>query len=125
MMITKKYELIEGSEILVTGNPMYRIRALINIKDFVRAGDLGGYVESEENLSHDGDAWVADAAAAFGGARVYEDACLFSNAWLYGKAQAYGNASVGGEARVYGCAKICGKAYVSGDALIRDGLISG
>jgi len=124
-MTSKKYELIEGSEILVTGNPLYRIRALIDIGDSVKAGDLGGFVESEKNLSHDGDAWVADAAAAFGGARVYEDACLFSNAWLYGNAQAYGNASIGGNARIYGCTQVCGKASVSGDARIRGGLISG
>ena len=40
---------------------LYRIKAL---KDFgnVKKGDLGGYVEREENLSHSGDCWIYDKA---------------------------------------------------------------
>ena len=42
---------------------LYRIQAL---KDFARAkaGDIGGYIESESNLSQSGNAWV------YGDARV-------------------------------------------------------
>ena len=36
---------------------MYRIKSLIDFED-VKAGDLGGYVEKEENLSQSGNAWV-------------------------------------------------------------------
>ena len=45
----KKYKLLARAE-----NGLYRIRALRDIPEIdVKAGDLGGYVESENNLSHD------------------------------------------------------------------------
>ena len=56
----------------------------------VKEGELGGYVEKEENLDHDGNAWV------------YGDAWVYGNAWVYGDARVYGNARVYGDARVYG-----------------------
>jgi hypothetical protein len=44
----KKYELVSDRQIIVAGTTLYRIRAL---KDFgnVKAGDLGGFVRSEDN----------------------------------------------------------------------------
>jgi hypothetical protein len=78
-----------------------RIRALVAISAMsVVPGDLGGYVETEKNLSHEGNAWV------------------FGNAQVYGNAWVSGNARVSGDARVYGDAQVCGDARVSGDASI-------
>ena len=37
----------------------YRIVALRDFGD-VKAGDLGGFVEFESNLSHDGDCWIGE-----------------------------------------------------------------
>ena len=64
----KKYELTDES-ILIDGCSIYRIKAL---KDFgrVKAGDLGGFVEREKNLSHEGDCWVCGDAQVFENARV-------------------------------------------------------
>lgn len=46
----KKYELTESY------GTFWRIRALRYIPRYgVRPGDLGGWIESEENLSQDGD----------------------------------------------------------------------
>lgn len=53
----KKFELT-GEFKMLFGTRLFRIRALANFGD-VACGDLGGYVEKEENLSHDGDAWVS------------------------------------------------------------------
>ena len=54
----KKYELTDES-ILVEGRRLYRIRALIDIPAHkVKAGDFGGYIESEEALSQYGTCWV-------------------------------------------------------------------
>lgn len=70
----KKYELTD-IKIEVLGKTLFRIRALRDIKNFViEKGDLGGYIEKEENLGHDGDAWVSGDAWVFGDARVYGDA---------------------------------------------------
>ena len=38
---------------------LHRIKALIDILRWgVKAGDLGGYIQSENNLSQNGDCWV-------------------------------------------------------------------
>ena len=76
----KKYELTSETKI-VFGHILYRIKALSSF-GCVSAGDLGGFLESEKNLSQNGDAWV------YGNAEVYGDA------WVYGDARVYGNAEV-------------------------------
>lgn len=40
----------------------------------MKAGELGGYVEKEENISQDGNAWVYGNAEVSGNARVSGDA---------------------------------------------------
>ncbi len=67
------------------GHTLYRIRAL---KDFgtVKAGDLGGFIESENNLSQDGLCWVADNAKVFGDARIFADAVVEDDAQVFDKA---------------------------------------
>src|SRR5260364_283528 len=55
------------------GRTLYRIRALRDFK-YVWIGQLGGYIEKEENLSHEGEAWVFDNARVFGDARVFGNA---------------------------------------------------
>ncbi len=62
----KKFELTTDTKPFL-GRKLFRIKALISFGD-VKAGDLGGYIEKESNLSHDGNAWV------YGNARVYGDA---------------------------------------------------
>ena len=61
----KKYELLAGDCLRAGDRTVYRIRALRDFGD-VRRGDLGGYVESEDNLSHSGESWVYDAAQIYG-----------------------------------------------------------
>ena len=55
----------------------------------------GGWIESEKNLSQEGNA------------KVCEDAKVFGDAWVCGDAQVFG------DARVYGEARVCGDARVS------------
>ena len=68
----KKFELTTDF-IAPFGVKLFRIKALIEFGT-VKAGELGGYIEKEENLSQKGDAWVC------GNARVY------GNAWVCGDA---------------------------------------
>ena len=83
----KKYELTEETT-NIFGKTLHRIRAT---RDFSNghAGDLGGFIEDELNLSHDGDAWV------YGNARVGDEA------WVGGNALVYGNALVKGTRDIY------------------------
>jgi NDP-sugar pyrophosphorylase family protein len=112
----KKYELTEET-LSHGGHTLHRIRAL---RDFpnVQAGDLGGWIEREENLSHDGDAWVYGTAEVCGNARVYGNATVHGNAQVYGDAWVYGNASVGDNARVFSNAQVCAYARVCGNARV-------
>lgn len=85
--MNKKYELLVDDTITFFGWKLFRIKALISFGS-VEAGELGGYVAKEGNLSHEGNAWVSD------------------------NARVYGNAEVCGDARVYGDAEVCGDARV-------------
>ena len=119
-----KYELTDET-IKFSGKTLYRIKAL---KSFgkVKAGDLGGYIQSENNLSQDGNAWVSVNAKVFGEAMVYGNATVHSNAIVrdnakvYGNAQVYNVAMVHDDAQVYGNAQVYSSAIVGGNAKIYD-----
>ena len=64
----KKYEFT-GETKIVVGVTLKRIRALISF-GFVVKGEIGGFIEDEKNLSHDGNAWVAGNARVADNARV-------------------------------------------------------
>ena len=115
----KKYELLKDDTINVCGHTLYRIRAL---KDFgiVKKGDLGGYIEKEENLSHIGNCWIDDIAKVYDNARVYGNARVWNNSRVYGKAMVYDNAYIFGNAEVYDNAKVYDYAWVSEEARIYD-----
>lgn len=124
--MNKKYELTEEINRRLDGTVLHRIRA---VEDFtladgteVHAGDLGGWVEREHNLSHSGNAWVSEAALirgsarVLGSARVYGSAEVYGSAWISGSAQIYGSARVFGDAEVFGSAQIYGLARILGEA---------
>ena len=110
----KKYELTTDTKI-VLGKKLFRIKALVSFGN-VKAGDLGGYVERENNLSHEGKAWVYGDAEVSGDAEVFGDAKVSGNAKVFGDAKVYGKAWVSGNAKVFGDAWVYGNAEVSGNA---------
>ena len=127
----KKYELTEETKTRTDSTVLYRIRALLDIpRHCVKAGDLGGWVEKENNLSQYGDAWVSGNAKISGDARVYgnawvsgnaevsDNAKIFGKAWVSGNAWVYGNACVSNNAKISGDACVSGNAEVSGNANI-------
>lgn len=97
----KKFELTSEFITNIFGTKLFRIKALIEFGN-VKAGELGGFTEKEENLSQDGNAWVYDNARVYGDACVYGDARVCDNARVYGNAWVYGDACVCGDACVYG-----------------------
>ena len=112
----KKFELT-SEFVTFLGKKLFRIRALIEFGD-VKAGELGGYIEKEENLDHGGNAWVYGNAEVYGDAKVYGNAQVSGNAEVYGDAKVYSNAKVSGNAKVYSNAKVSGNAQVSGNAWV-------
>ena len=92
----KKFKLTSEFIVDISGVKLFRIKALIEFGN-VKAGDLGGYIEKEKNLSHMGNAWVSGNARVFGNARVSGDAQVFGNARVSGDAQVFGDARVSGD----------------------------
>ena len=104
--MNEKYELTEEFEEIETWRKgwlqkikVYRIRALRAFAD-VKIGDLGGFVETKQNLSNMGNAWVCGDARVCNNARVYGNAKVYGNAWVRDNAKVYGNAEVCGDAKV-------------------------
>ncbi len=56
-----KYELLKDQSIELASGTAYRIKALKSFGN-VKKGEIGGYVESEDNLSQEGDCWISDNA---------------------------------------------------------------
>lgn len=100
---------------------LHRIRALRSFGK-VNAGDLGGWIEKEENLSHHGTCWVNDDAIVCGDAKVldcaqiYDSAMVYGNALVYDTATVYDNAKIGGNAKVYNHAEIFDRVCVLDNA---------
>jgi carbonic anhydrase/acetyltransferase-like protein (isoleucine patch superfamily) len=109
---TKKYGLTTKTMNL-HGHILHRIMALKSFGD-VQVGDLGGYIESEDNLSHDGNCWVYDKAKVFERAIVLEDAQIRELARVSGDAVIKGRALVNGYARVSGKTTLAKEAKVYG-----------
>jgi len=98
--MSDKYELTQET-IDFNGIILHRIRAL---KDFgsVKAGSLGGFIESEKNLSQEGTCWINDYAKVFDNARVSDNAQVSELARVYDNARINGLAWVSDNARTSG-----------------------
>ena len=101
----KKYEI---TDIVHETYPfLHRIRALRDIGENVKAGDLGGFVEGEHNLETE----LSDSAWIFDDAIACDHAYVSYGSALYGQARAEDDAYLRG-------AVMCGNAYASGFAQI-------
>lgn len=114
----KYYELTDET-INHNGATLHRIRATQDIPLLdVYAGNLGGFVESTDNLR--GVAWVADNAKVYGAANVSGDAHVYDRAVIRDDACVNGNAHVSGTTVVRDSALVGGDAHVQGESEITD-----
>lgn len=64
------------------------LRQIVALRDIprhgVKAGDRGGWIESEDNLAQEGDAWLFDNAVVSGRARIAGDVAVSGRARLSG-----------------------------------------
>ena len=112
-----KYEFT-GETKIVYGRTLRRIKAIVAIGATVAPGDIGGWIESENNLSVYGDAWVYGDALVYGDARVCgnarvcgkEDYMTFKNSWSSGRWFTY---TASNQKWKVGC------FYGTGDELVR------
>lgn len=106
---------------------VYRIQALRDFGD-VKEGDLGGYLESENNLSQEGNCWVYDTSCVLKDARVYDNAIVCKKSYINNSAQVYGNSyveytAVLHNAKIFDNAKIYGRVFIHNDVKVYDNAI--
>lgn len=113
-----KYRLTDDV-IACEGRELFRIEA---IRDFdgVSAGDRGGFIQKDANLSHQGNCWVHNDAKVFDDASVGQDANVFGYARIFESARIADDAVVAGDAQVFGHARIIDRASVSEHARVYD-----
>jgi hypothetical protein len=108
----QKYELFGEVETVKSYNPerLVPVRRIRALKSFgkVKKGDIGGRVESEANLSQEGNCWVSKNSYVVDNARVYEDAIVDGCYRIAGNAQVFGQARLTGGLLLHGTAKISG-----------------
>ena len=100
---------------------LHRIRALRDIGSELKAGDLGGFVESEGNLSFEAedDAWIFNDAIAAGEGHVDKGSVLRERAIVCGCAYASHGTEMSGDSRAED------DAYIRGARLSRCARVSG
>lgn len=106
----KKYELTEDT-IVFKKRTLYRIKRLSD-------GLLGGYIESENNLSQNGSCFVYDRAKVFGKAKILDDAKIRDCAIVFGSAVISKSASIEGSSMAFHNAAIAGAAKISGNVRV-------
>ncbi|MFI3231121.1 MAG: hypothetical protein R3Y29_06200 [bacterium] len=72
---------------------LYRIRAIKSFND-VKAGDLGGYVSGEDNLSQEGNCWIYDDSMVLDYAFIDQNALIFRNSIIRDNARISSNTNI-------------------------------
>lgn len=124
-MVAKKYKIRKDLSCTFDGHKLYRVEAL---KDFgiVKKGNIGGFIEKEDNLSQEDNCWIFLDAKVYGNAKVFENAIIdgfaqvCDNAVVFGKAQVRGHSKVKDNARMEGCSIVKDNAQVYGNSLLLD-----
>lgn len=134
-MNDKKFVLSEEPVKRTIDGYEYLLYRIVATKSFstpyrkINAGDFGGLVSSEENLSQDGNCWIFYDAIVVEDAFVRDNAMVCGSAVVADSALIKGNAFVSGEsvisdfATVRDAAIVTGKSSVFGHALISDNAI--
>ena len=123
----KKYKLTEESKVLEREITVYRIEALkdftlINGKE-VKKGDKGGWLQSEANMSQEGNCWVYEECVMMGNSHRSGDSIGYGNSLQYGNSRQYGNSMQydnsrqGSYSRQYGNSRQYGDSWQYGNSM--------
>lgn len=134
--MNSKYVLTDET-LVHQGVELHRIKALVDVPATddapgVNQGDLGGWVETESNLSAEGNSWVYEGAKVTGNAVVSGDARIVGpmssvtdHAQVSGSSYIEGSVQISGSATVSGSSRITGMAHLAGYTNVRDVLLKG
>lgn len=116
---TFKSCILPEGEMGIVEIKLYRIQALKTFTKpgkygpVIHVGELGGYVETEDNLSQQGSCWIFDKARVKDGGRVLDDA------YVYDKTMVSRNAIIRGES------VIRDRCFVTNQSVINDSTLEG
>lgn len=130
MGTNKKFKLTDETMTTKYGIVLHRIectKTFFPIKGTpIHAGEKGGWVECEENLSQSGNCWVWDNAQVYGcahilnNAQIHDNARINKRAMISGNAQIYDNVCVSDEAIIDSEAVVYNNAYIYGSAIVHE-----
>lgn len=123
---------ISDGETSIVEIKLYRIQALKTFtkpggyNPVVHVGELGGYVESEANLSQEGSCWLFDKARVKDGGKVLDDAIVYDKCLVSRNAIVRGSSVVGGHCFITNQSVIIdsrleGNVIVNGHSTIHSG----
>lgn len=129
----KKYSLVKDGA-------LFQVVSKLDFDD-VKAGDVGGHVANERNLSHKGKCWIYKGARAIDNSKIMGNAKIKDNAIVSGSAMIFDNAlvedaalvtedamiyknsTVRNSSLVKGNAHVRGKAFISGKSILSGQII--
>lgn len=123
---------ISDEEMSIVEIKLYRIQALKTFtkpggyNPVVHVGELGGYVEAEDNLSQDGNCWLFDKARVKDGGKVLDDAIVYDKSLISKNSIIRGRSVIGGHCFVTNQSVIIdsrleGNVTVTGYSIIHSG----
>lgn len=123
---------ISDGEMSIVEIKLYRIQALKTFtkpggyNPVVHVGELGGYVEAEDNLSQDGNCWLFDKARVKDGGKVLDDAIVCDKSLISKNSIIRGRSVIGGHCFVTNQSVIIdsrleGNVTVTGYSIIHSG----
>ena len=119
----KKYELTDIT-MRYEGRILYRIRALKDFAD-VKKGKLGGWVETEDNLSQKGNCWIYNNAKCMDNARMYDNSIMFDRSEMHDNSVMYDYSRMYGNSEMHDYSKMCDNSEMhEGSKMYNNSIIS-
>jgi hypothetical protein len=104
------------------GITLHQIKAIKSFGD-VKKGDLGGFVQRQENLSQDGLCWIYDNSLVYLDARVEDDAKAKNGCWIWNSAKLRNEAIAEDSCYLSGDIDVFDNALVKDEACCQSGKI--
>lgn len=101
---------------------LYRIRALKDFGD-VKAGDLGGWIRSENNLSQYGNCWIYDTSLVIDNALICDNAKICDDSIVRGNSKICNNTIVDNNSAIWHNSCIMNNAKISNSVVKQNALI--
>ena len=114
-MNNKKYEIFMDKKNTIEwkGHTLHRIKALRDFGD-IRKGDIGGYVENENNLSHKGNCWIYDDA------KVMDDSIMYDYSRICDKSELHDDSRMYNYSKMYDYSELHNNSIMNDDSEMHD-----